>query len=64
MTDTHTEPPEGIDWYALLVFVTLLAFTLGNALAWSGVLPIPMEAIFGLAIVSLVVLIPIFRGNR
>ena len=64
MTDTHTEPPEGIDWYALLVFATLLAFTLSNTLAWSGVLPIPMEAIIGLAILSLVVLIPVFRGQR
>ena len=64
MTDTYPEPPEGIDWYALLVLVTFLAFALSNTIAWSGVLPIPMEAIVGLGILSLVVLIPVFRGNR
>ena len=65
MTDTqHNQPQDGIDWYVLLVFTTLLAFTLANTLAWSGVLPIPMEAIIALAVLSLVVMIPIFRGNR
>lgn len=65
MTDTPNRPPqEGIDWYALLVFATFLAFALANAMAWSGVLPIPMEVIVALAILSVVVLIPIFRGDR
>ena len=65
MTDTqNNQPQDGIDWYVLLVFTTLLAFTLANTLAWSGVLPIPMEAIIALAVLSLVVMIPIFRGNR
>lgn len=64
MTDTYDEPPDGIDWYVLLVFTTFLAFALANTLAWSGVLPIPMEAILGLAILSLVVLIPVFKGDR
>jgi hypothetical protein len=66
MSDTQRNQPSqnGIDWYVLLVFTTLLAFTLANAMAWSGVLPIPMEAIVALAILSIVVMIPIFRGNR
>lgn len=64
MTDTHDPPEEGIDWYVLLVFTTLLAFTLANTLAWAGVAPIPMEAIVALAVLSLVVMIPIFTGRR
>lgn len=64
MTDAHNSSRDGIDWYVLLVFTTLLAFTLANTLAWAGIAPIPMEAIVALAILSLVVMIPIFRGNR